>query len=148
MQHTSDKFLLTAKFIYCIKVVIVMIPPLSYGTKNQVRFDSNEEFFRTLGFLASSRHSDIHIEHNEDQGAWSHEGRIHCYGNIQIFPEPLKRAATRGTGNIDFRVNCNEYVEYIMKNHKFIQGRNQDISKIRTTVPEEYEKNFDEGLAI
>ena len=123
-----------------------MLPPLSFGTRNQVNFDSYDEFFRTLGFLASSKHTEIHIEHNEEQGAWSHESRIHCYGIQEIFPRAIANAATRGTGNISFRVNCNQYVEYIMDRHGFVEGKLQDVERIRLTVPKEYMKAFNEGL--
>lgn len=125
-----------------------MLPSLSFGTKNQVSFNSYDEFFKTLGFLASSKHTEIHIEHNEEQGAWSYESRIHCYGPKDSFPQALRNAATRGTGNITFRVNCNQYVEYIMNNHGFIEGRTQNVDKIRSTVPEQYMKDFDEGLNL
>ena len=125
-----------------------MILSLSFGTKSQVRFDSYDEFFRTLGFLAGSRHTDIHIEHNEEQGAWSYEGRIHCYGSIEIFPTSLRNAATKGTGNITFRINCNEYVEYIIRNYGFIEGKSQHTDSILSMVPPEYIEAFNEGLNL
>lgn|GEM_PF-494222 len=59
---------------------------LAYGKKAQIRFQDEAEYYFALGFLASAKHTSLHWEHNEDQGAWGSEGRIHCYGDISIVP--------------------------------------------------------------
>lgn len=60
---------------------------LTFGTKQQIQFASDNDFFEALGFLSKNDGTtSIHWEHNENQGAWGSEGRIHCYQNIASFP--------------------------------------------------------------
>ena len=119
-----------------------------FGTKGHVFFETDNEFYFTLGFLAQSRKTGIYWERNEEQGAWGSEGRIHCNGNTENYPLPLKRAFTTGTGSINFRVNCNQYVERLVKSHNFEMGNNQDINLIRQTVPKQYVDDFNKGLSL
>ena len=71
---------------------------LDYRTNNPrwglkgVKFDSWESYSFTLGYLSNPDHYDnlnsysryanisLHIEGNNEQGAWDKEGRIHYYG--------------------------------------------------------------------
>lgn len=120
---------------------------LTFGTKDQVTFDTEESYYYTLGFLAKSNCTELRWEHNEDQGAWGSEGRIHCNGDTKSYPEPLKKAFTAGTGKILQRVNCNEYVENLANKHKFKMGNTQNVAAIRGTVPPEHMAAFDRGLS-
>lgn len=120
---------------------------LVFGTKEQIRFTSNNDFFEALGFLSKNDGTtSIHWEHNENQGAWGSEGRIHCYNNIASFPAYFSNAFTAGVGRITHRINCNEYIEYITSNHAFQYGNTQNESAIRLTIPEQYLDDFDRGL--
>ena len=59
----------------------------NFGTKTppQIQFTSESQYYQALGYLAKSDGtSSIHWEHNENQGAWGSEGRIHFYVNITI----------------------------------------------------------------
>lgn len=123
---------------------------LKFGTKGQIAFASDSEFFESLGFLAKNDGTTtIHWEHNEEQGAWGSEGRIHCYKNIASFPNYFSSAFTAGNGNIIHRINCNEYIEYIAQNHAFVEGQPvQDEAAIRATIPPANLVDFDRGLAL
>jgi len=121
---------------------------LTFGKKGHVYFDDENEFYFTLGFLAQSRKTEIHWEHNEEQGAWGSEGRIYCNGNVENYPLPLKRAFTAGTGGIKHRVNCNEYIERLVRSHHFDMGDSQDINSIRQTIPKQYLNDFNKGLKL
>jgi hypothetical protein len=122
---------------------------LTFGTKNQIVFNAESELFETLGFLAKSDGSSgIVWENNQDQGAWGSEGRIKCYNNISSFPVALRNAFTAGVGNIVHRINCNEFIEYIVRNHAFGYGDNQDAQAIRNTIPSGYKADFDRGYNI
>lgn len=120
---------------------------LTFGTKDQVSFETEDSYYFTLGFLAKSDCTELRWEHNEDQGAWGSEGRIHCSGDIDSYPEPLKRAFTAGTGKILQRVNCNDYVKNLAVKHEFKMGAIQDVSAIRKTIPPEHMAAFDRGLS-
>ena len=48
-----------------------------FGKRNKMRFDSPEEYYETLGFLAKSDNSiELVWEDNDDQGAWGKEGEF------------------------------------------------------------------------
>ena len=85
----------------------------SFGTKNQVHFTSENEYYEALGYLAKSDGTtSIVWEHNEEQGAWGSEGRIHIYTNNFPFINNCK--LTAGNGNIRHRTNCNEFIKNIV----------------------------------
>ena len=118
----------------------------SFGSRGQIQFADEHEYYMFLGYLAKSDGTTSLVwEHNEDQGAWASEGRIQILSPI---PYPFQLQETAGVGNILSRVNCNEFIENICINHKFITGKYQDIVNIRTTIPEEYMMDFEEGLAL
>lgn len=116
-----------------------------YGRNGQVAFSSSEEFYFALGFLADSRRAAIYWEHNEDQGAWGSEGRIHCLIPEERFPAFFKFTAGRGAG-VYARINCNDYVGCLVEDHKFkTKGVRQNVEEIMATVPEQYRDIFAKG---
>ena len=123
---------------------------LIFGTNQQIQFASDNDFFEALGFLSKNDGTtSIHWEHNENQGAWGSEGRIHCHFNINNFTPPLARKFTRGRArNVIHRINCNEFVQDIVTNHSFVMGNNQDTNAIRATIPAQYLADFDRGQNI
>lgn len=122
---------------------------LIFGTKQQIQFDSNNEFFEALGLLAKNDGTtSLHWEHNEEQGAWGSEGRIHVLRNATSFPTYFANAFTAGTGSILHRINCNEYVEYIVNNHGFQLGGTQNQANIMGAVPLSYITDFNRGLTL
>ncbi len=126
------------------------MPQLIFGRKRQIRFNSDGQFYEALGFLAKNNGTtSIHWEHNEDQGAWGSEGRIHCYRNIAAFPIYFSRAFTAGAGGkIIHRINCNAYIEYINLNHGFVLGGIQTVPNILATIPPAFVADFDRGLRL
>lgn len=122
--------------------------PITYGTRGQVSFANEHERYFALGFLANARRTSIHWERNDEQGAWGQEGRIHCYGDLHLFPNGL-RSFTAGNGSICARINCNDYIGELVTVHGFSLGRTgQNIPAIRATVPEAYLSDFDAGLLV
>jgi hypothetical protein len=122
---------------------------LIFGTKNQIQFSNDNEFFEALGFLSKNDGTtSIHWEHNENQGAWGSEGRIHCYKNIASFPTYFSSAFTAGVNNIVHRINCNEYIEYLVNNHSLSMGNTQNQANILLTVPVANQVDFNNGLVL
>lgn len=116
-----------------------------WGRNGQVRFASEQEYYRIIGYLARSKgETELTWEHNEEQGAWGSEGRIHFYDDIQKFPNNF--SYTKGRGNVTYRVNCNDFVEHLSNRFKFVQGKYQNIAAIRQSIPQEWVKYFDEGV--
>lgn len=119
----------------------------NFGRNGQVSFSCPGEYYRMLGYLAKSDGStSITWENNEESGAWGKEGRIHFYRRDLPLLGTLK--LTAGNGSIIYRVNCNQFVEHISKYHGFVQGKFQDISLIRSTIPSVHLKDFELGLKL
>ena len=120
----------------------------NYGKNNQVRFVNDHEYYRFMGYLAKSDGTTkIVYEQNELQGAWASENRI------QFFVEPPIQIAsnvslTAGVGNIKYRVNCNDFLQEIINFHGFVNGRTQNLSLIRQTIPTAYMQDFNDGLSL
>lgn len=121
-----------------------------FGKRRRMRFDTQEEYFETLGFLAKSDGSiELYLEPNEQQGAWGNEARIHCISNLLKFTEPLKRKFTKGRGKkVLHRINCNEFVKDLIKTHAFQWGKVQNSEAIRSTIPNQYLPDFDRGYNL
>jgi len=119
----------------------------SFGTRNQITFNNESEYYQALGYLAKyDGSSSIHWENNEQQGAWGSEGRIHFYIQNPNIPGYFK--LTAGTGNIIHRTNCNEFIQNLVQNHNFIFGETQNIKSIKNTIPVEYLSDFEYGLTL
>lgn len=118
---------------------------LQYGKSGQVVFRDFHEYYFALGFLADATHAEIKWEHNEDQGAWGSEGRIHCLVPTTNFPQNFKFTAGRGQ-RILARINCSEYIEALITEHKFKENsRQQNVNEILNTVPLKYQADFRMG---
>ena len=118
-----------------------------FGRQHQIECSTHEEYYQLLGYLAKSDGTTaLTWEHNEDQGAWGSEGRIHFYEDT--IPLSCKLRLTKGTGSLAYRVNCNEFVEHIVKHHHFVEGKYQNITTIKRTIPERYIPDFESGLSL
>lgn len=125
------------------------MPQLIYGTQQQIQFSSDAEYYEALGFLCKNDNTtSLHWENNELSGAWGSEGRIHCYQNLSRFPRYFSNAFTAGTGNILRRINCNEYVACIRRDHGFVFGRIQNLTAIKATIPAINHGDFDRGVSL
>jgi len=51
-------------------------------------------------------------------------------------------------GSILSRVNCNEFILHLKVNHRFELGESQNIEVIRTTIPTEFQDDFNRGLEL
>lgn len=120
----------------------------AFGTKQQILFNSESEYYELLGYLSKSDGTTILVwEDNDLQGAWAKEGRI-----LFFVSQPAALRAnllhTAGVGNIISRVNCNEFIHNIRANHCFTLGESQNVANIRATVPQQFIADFDAGLQL
>ena len=113
---------------------------LDYRTNNPrwglkgVIFKDWESYSFTLGYLCNIRHYSnqfpnsrdanisIHIEGNDEQGAWNKEGRIHYYGSLNSLMttfHDLYDCSSAGTGNITRRINSNGYILSLIDDYEF-----------------------------
>lgn len=121
----------------------------TFGSKNQITFNSEEEYYELLGYLAKGDGTTVLVwEDNDLAGAWAKEGRI-----LFFEPQPPALRATlhhtAGVGNnILSRVNCNDFIVNLRNDHAFMLGENQDRAAIRATIPPIYLPDFDAGLQL
>lgn len=118
----------------------------TFGSKHQIKFNSEADFYQFLGFLAKNDGTTVLVwEPNHQSGAWGQEGRI-----IFLYEPPqnlgVTLSHTAGIGRKVSRVNCNEFLENIRRDHSFVLGEEQDVEAVRNTVPPEHHENFNTGL--
>lgn len=113
---------------------------LNYKTDNPrwglsgVEFQDWESYSFTLGYLSNPAHYknlhqnspraniSIHIEGNNEQGAWDKEGRIHYYGplsSLQKTFDDLYACSSAGNGKITRRINSNGYILSLINDYDF-----------------------------
>lgn len=113
---------------------------LDYRTNNPrwglkgIKFCSWESYSVTLGYLSNPFHYSnlypvsqyanvsLHIEGNDEQGAWDKEGRIHYYGRLSDLKtkfEDLANCRSAGNGRITCRINSNGYILSLINDHNF-----------------------------
>ena len=113
---------------------------LDYRTNNPrwgwrgVKFSNWENFSFTLGYLSNPAHYtnisphfdeediSIHIEGNNEQGAWDKEGRIHYYGSLSRLAanfNDLYACSSSGVGSITKRINSNGYILSLINDFDF-----------------------------
>lgn len=111
---------------------------------------SYQTFYKFLGYLANHP-DDINIvyEENSEQGAWGDESRIQFKSDVvrKNFSH-LGINVTAGVGSIDSRLNCNDLMKILYNTHKFQRGKIQNISAIKTTIPQSYIKDFNDGASM
>lgn len=121
-----------------------------FGKLGQLQFQNEEAYYELLGYLAKSDNSTrLKWEDNDVKGtAWGKELRIEFF-----VAQPVNLTAnlphSAGNGHkILTRVNCNEFVRNIVDNNNFVMGFNQNAINIRSTIPAQYQADFDRGLAL
>ena len=104
-----------------------------WGTRG-IKFQNWENYSFTLGYLSNPEHYvnfrpnspnadiSVHVESNNEQGAWNKEGRIHYYGALSDLKntfEDLFNCSSAGTGNITKRINSNGYILSLINDYNF-----------------------------
>ena len=117
---------------------------LVWGQAGQLSFESQEEYYYSLGLLCNSNWFNIVYEPNRLTNSWGDAFRIQC-GNCPVeLPQAFQDAL-----RTQMRINNNEYVENLYENHGFTYDGTKyifgDYATVRTTVPATYLANFDEG---
>lgn len=120
----------------------------TFGNNDQVRFETEEDYYEFLGFLARGDGSvKVIWERNDEQGAWGAEGRLLFYVNPpHLLGAELRHTA--GVGRVISRVNCNEFVEHIVQQHNFQYSATQDLPQVFRTIPSEYAADFHRGFTM
>lgn len=127
---------------------------LNWG--NGLVFDSEQEYYETLGFLCKEEeYIRVYVESNDKSGAWAAQGRMSLRNvSMDSLPESLKNAFEE---SVDGRISETKYINNLKANHYFTKvvdptGNNytqrlymQSLEDVLTTIPEEYESDFYRG---
>lgn len=121
---------------------------LEWGKAKQLRFANDHEYYQALGALCRDDSYTISFETNSDTDSWSDAYRIKCFESDVNTPDAFINAMRDAR-----RINCNEYVENLYKNHKFdfISNSKVLVGKYATviaTVPTAFHKDFDDGYHL
>ena len=119
---------------------------IRFGSRNIVSFDSEHSYYKSIGFLANNSRG-IRLDWEAYDNKWGIEGRIWIQ-NAYNAPKELKNAFSAGTTIYEYRLNCNQFLEDLIKNRGFVKGAWQDINQIYNTIPVEYRDDFKEGYDL
>lgn len=95
---------------------------LIWGENKQLQFKNDKEYFESLGVFSNPELTRIYIEDNAKRGSFSDAYRLSLYKNTrdcENLPNSIKNAM-KDHG----RINCNAYVENLIKNHGFVISGN------------------------
>lgn len=106
-----------------------MATQLSFGKSPALVFSSEANFYRTLGQICNNSFCKITFESNSETGSYSDAYRLKINGNTNLLVPEMKKKLT--TSN---RINCNQYVEYLITYLGFNAEKNKSISKDYTKV--------------
>lgn len=109
-------------------------------------FEDWSDYSFVLGYFSNPEHHyylnngqiSIHIEPNQENGAYNVEGRIHIYDNVLLTDlqfDTLNSAKSAGNGRIVNRVNCNEYVYSLLNDYGFIIAHRDGSPRVADLIP-------------
>lgn len=113
---------------------------LNFGT---LKFNNEEEYFIALGAFCNSKAFSISYEPNKSTGSYADAYRMRKLSTAQNLIKPIEDAIRSGN-----RINCNSYVNTLIKKHSFIQNGKSiygTLENVIKTVPQKYILNFIEG---
>lgn len=119
---------------------------LTFGERNVFSFSSDNTFYESLGYLSNNNRG-IRFDFESYANKWGIEGRI-WITNAQNAPKELKAAFSAGTQGVDCRLNCNEFIAYLVNNFGFKMGSNNTYNDVVTYVPATYIVDFDRGYKL
>lgn len=127
----------------------------SKGNSIGLHFNSNEEYYTSLGYIANPSHQlHVYTHQNDASGAWSGQGKLENRGNLRNLPSGLLRSFEQSGDN---RLSVSDYVSFLVNNHNFCMfndptGNNYTFYRfpkcmedVLNTVPVEYQEAFLSG---
>ncbi|HHG3487642.1 TPA: hypothetical protein ACPVZC_003802 [Vibrio parahaemolyticus] len=121
---------------------------LVFGNHPRLIFSSESEMYESIGYLAQKKGLSIRREDNQNQGAWGPEYRVYSYEPLKNATTALVNKASKGVGNVEVRINCNEFICLLFDRYGFVMGDTQNTSSIRATIPSMYLSDFDKGVVL
>lgn len=120
---------------------------IKLGNNDQVNCPINE-YYKFLGYIANHpEEAKIVYEKNKASGAWADEGRIQFYSNKAKINFEKFFKFTKGVGNIQYRLNCNDLIKKML-DMGFSKEGSHNIALIRNNIPSDQVTNFDIGTNL
>lgn len=113
------------------------MPNLNFGT---LVFKNEKEYFIALGSFCNNKAFRISYEPNKATGSYGDAYRMRKLATARQLIDPIENALR--TGN---RINCNNYVDTLIKQHNFIQNGKMiygTLENVIRTIPEHYVSDF------
>ena len=129
------------------------MPQLVYGKERQLQFQSAQDLYISIGFLANANIrlyvEDNHINLSGGVGARAEEWRMSFSNISENIPQSLRDSIKSNTDGSNPRLNNKEFINGLLREqHNFQLGNTQNINNIRNTIPEEYLNDFSYGLTL
>ena len=118
--------------------------PIKFGKKNIITFQDNESLYESIGYIANYRKRGLNISRERFENKWGEEYRI-WFEDITNIPSSINNALSAGVGDFVARLNCNEFIEFLIDNCGFNVGDQMNLQTIRATIPQQYLTDFDRG---
>lgn len=126
---------------------------LVYGKKQQLQFQSEQDLYTSIGFLAKAKIR-LYIEDNDvnkggGEGAWAKEWRMSFSEVPSNIPQSLQDSIKTNSDGKNPRLNNKEFINDLLKNtHGFQLGDQQNIATIKATIPAKFVTFFDNGTKL
>ena len=119
---------------------------LTFGERNIVVFSDEADFYLCLGFLMNTKKG-IRFDWEIYDNKWGIEARIWIKDSSNA-PTSLRNAFSAGTKDVDYRLNCNEYVLYLSNNFGISVGSIQNLAYVESKVPKSNLADYYKGLSL
>lgn len=113
---------------------------LDFGT---LKFNNEKEYYYSLGVFCNNHAFSISYEPNKATGSYADAYRMRMLATAKNIIDPINAALRSGN-----RINCNNYVDTLIKEHNFIQNGkviNGSLENVIKTVPQKYLNSFIDG---
>lgn len=125
---------------------------LNWGTKNQLKFENEYEYYKALGVFANPEFTRIYVEDNASRGSYSDAYRLQIRANAKSsmnLPQGIRSSMKDGG-----RINCNDYVRNLLENYGFVLSGStvvanfDDVLSAISTTDSKYITAFIEGYNL
>ncbi|WP_373599824.1 hypothetical protein [Paraclostridium bifermentans] len=120
---------------------------IEFGEKNIISFQDENSLYETIGYLANYTARGMNISVENYPNKWGIEYRI-WLGNVRNAPYCMRSVLSEGVGNYDARLNCNEFITFLINSHNFAIGATQNVDIIRASIDNEYIEDFNRGYNL
>ncbi len=117
---------------------------LIFGTEKQLEFADTKDFYMSFGMVCNPNIFTISYEMNKKNGSYSNAYRLRVLSSCRKLLTPSLEKAVRSQN----RINCNEYVEYLIDNYNVVEKSGDvicNITEILKSIPNEFVAYFMKG---